>query len=413
MTAAATTRRAPASRTWTHYVNDQFFDRPDLDPNLERLAFRLERLARERPWCVSSNDELREQLGCSQNTLGGILNRGESLGWFRRVLVPGRHGRATGRLGFVLFVRPTDRPVATPETFDQVAEQIWAENRRGSARSRTLPFPPPGPQKLGASVPKNWGPSVPKNWGLTPYSKEKTVQKTTTIADAGSSSSPLDPGPDSERDSHPGVEVLGDTATPQAPAANASTQPIALSPAPVPEPAPAVPTVAAGVPAELAAAVAEAIPGASREWAQSLLRDCGGYGLDLALLVLSWVKLQRPTKPTRYARVALSSWLTRLQAGAMTLEDVRAEVQGRSGPRSSPRPFDPSACLARLESLGWTIVPQGTDRFIRVELPGQGAPLWSRLPSELRQEVESHKAELKAYVLSRASERGKTVALRA
>ena len=86
---------------------------------------------------------------------------------------------------------------------------------------------------------------------------------------------------------------------------------------------------------------------------------------------------------------------------------------GGAGPRASPRPFDPAICLARLACDGWTIVAEGPDRVRRQEIPGRDASLWSHVHSELRQQFEEHKAELKAYVLSRASERGKAVALRA
>jgi hypothetical protein len=409
---AAATRQAPATRPWTHYVNDHFFDRLDLEPGLERLAFRLERLAREKAWCITSNDELRDQLGCSRNTLAALLIRGESRGWFRRVLIPGRHGRATGRLGIVLLVRPTDRPVANDQTFDQVVDHIRAEIRRGSARSRTLPFPALDPQELGTAVPKNWAPSVPKNWA-PPSSEEEGItgqmtETTTTWADSAQppgnihalpeSSSVSDPEPGPEEDQPPSAEVLGETPAPETPAADASTHE-----------APSASPAAAELPAELISAAAEAIPGASREWVRSLLRDCGGYGLNLALLVLAWVKVRRPDKPARYARSALAGWLNKLRAGELTVEDVRAEVRGRTGPRASPRPFDPAVCLARLESLGWTIVPHGADRVIRIEIPDRGPPLWTKLPEDLRQQVELHKAEVKAYVLRRASERGKAV----
>jgi hypothetical protein len=435
MSATTASRHPSASRPWTHYVNDHFFDRHDLEPNLERLAFRLERLARDKPWCITSNDELMDQLGCTHNTLAAILNRGESLGWFRRVLVPGRHGRATGRLGIVLFIRPTDRPVATPETFDLVVDLMRAEIRRGrpGRRPGTLPFPAPipresadaGTQELGTMVPKNWAPSVPKNWAPSPYSKEEVTEKeteTTTTArheasaSAGihvlpeSSSSFLDPGPGPEETGPPGAEAIGDDTAPQDPAAGASKHLIVppLAPLAMP-PAPAVPPVAADLPAELVAAAAEAIPGASPEWVRALLRDCRGYGLDLALLVVAWVKVRRPDKPSRYARSALAGWLNKLRAGELTVEDVRAEVQGRSGPRASPRPFDPSVCLARMANLGWTLSPIGPDRVKWSEIPGRSASLWGHVPSELRQQLEEHKAELKAYVLRRAAERGKAV----
>jgi hypothetical protein len=438
MSTAAASRQASASRPWTHYIPDSFFQRHDLEPNLERLLLRLEGLARDKPWCFSSNDQLMDQLGCSRNTLAATLIRGESLGWFRRVLVPGRHGRATRRLGIVLFRRPTDRPVATPETFDQVVDLMRAETQSGraGARPRTLPFPAPipresaddGTQELGAMVPKNWAPMVPKNWAPSPYSKEEVTEKeteTTTTArheapaSAGihvlsESSSFRDPGPEPEETGPSGVEAIGDDTAPQDPAADASTHLIVPSPAPIAAPpAAAVPPGAAELPAELVAAAAEAIPGASREWLRCLLRDSGGYGLDLALLVVAWVKVRRPDKPSRYARSALAGWLNKLRAGELTVEDVRAEVQGRTGPRASPRPFDPSVCLARMASLGWTLSPVGPDRVKWSEIPDRVASLWKHVPSDLRQQLEEHKAELKAYVLRRASERGKAVALRA
>ena len=154
------------------------------------------------------------------------------------------------------------------------------------------------------------------------------------------------------------------------------------------------------------------IPGASRAWLASLLSDCGEYGLDLALLVVAWVKVRRAEKPGRYARVALEAWLNKLRSGVLTVEDVRAEVQGRTSPQASSRPFNPSVCLARLACNGWTIVPHGPDQVIRTEIPGRVASLWKHVPSDLRQQLEEHKAEVKAYVLKRAAERGKAVALR-
>lgn len=62
---------------------------------------------------------------------------------------------------------------------------------------------------------------------------------------------------------------------------------------------------------------------------------------------------------------------------------------------------------------GWELVTVGPDRVKWSEKPGWSACLWKQVPSDLRQQVEEHKAELKAYVLKRASERGKAVALRA
>ena len=187
---------------------------------------------------------------------------------------------------------------------------------------------------------------------------------------------------------------------------------MALPPAPIATPpAPVVLPVAAEPPAELVAAAAEAIPEASQQWVRSFLRDCGEYGLDLALLVVAWVRIQRAEKPSRYARVSLSGWLNQLRAGEKTLEDVQAEVRGRAGLRGSPRPFDASACLARMACEGWELVPIGPDRVKWSEIASQPTVEWRCIASDLRQQIEAHKAELKAYVLKRAAERAKSVAL--
>ena len=160
------------NRQWVHYINDHFFDLPDLDPLLERLLFRLERFARDKPWGNTTNDELMRQLQCSKNTLADVLKRGEALGWFRRVLITGRDGRPTARLGFVLFRRPTDRPVATDETFDQVVAQMTAEIRRRKPASTHGTFQLPGHRAdrwwypgIGDHGPQNLGGSGPQFLG--------------------------------------------------------------------------------------------------------------------------------------------------------------------------------------------------------------------------------------------------------
>src|SRR5262249_9164854 len=127
-------------------------DRPDLEPNLERLAFRLERLARDKPWCLTSNDELMRQLGCTRNTLAALLNRGESRGWFRRALVPGRHGRATARLGSVLFVRPpAPRPPRRPPRAALTGAPPGGRPPPAATPGAPGPAPPPSPLRFTAS----------------------------------------------------------------------------------------------------------------------------------------------------------------------------------------------------------------------------------------------------------------------
>ena len=240
------------NRQWVHYVNDHFFDQPDLDPLLERLLFRLERFARDKPWCHTTNDELMRQLDCSKNTLADVLKRGEALGWFCRVLIPGRDGRPTARLGFVLFRRPTDRPVATEATFDQVVAQMTAEIRRANPHPRTVPFRTDVPERIGSGTQK-MGTPVPKNWAPS-SSKEKDTgeetQKTTTTRTAGGetpisihapseSSSSLASLP-SDQECEP-IQLLtaglsAPVPTPEIPAIDASTQPIVKPGAPAMSP---------------------------------------------------------------------------------------------------------------------------------------------------------------------------------
>ncbi len=54
-------------------------------------------------------------------------------------------------------------------------------------------------------------------------------------------------------------------------------------------------------------------------------------------------------------------------------------------------------------------MPHGADQVIPCGDPRPWAPLWEKLPEDLRQQIAAHKAELKAYVLKRAAERGKAV----
>jgi hypothetical protein len=159
------------------------------------------------------------------------------------------------------------------------------------------------------------------------------------------------------------------------------------------------PPPAAEIPAELVRQAAEAIPAAGPGWLRWLLASCGEYGLDLALLVIAWVKVRRPRQPLRYAAVALCGWLGKLRQGMLTLDDVRAEVTPAGASQGSPRPFDPATCLARLECEGWTVVPCGEDQVKRVGMADRPAVEWKRVPADLRQSYESHRAEVKAYVL--------------
>lgn len=454
MTAAAT-RQAPGSRPWSAWIpRDRFHARHNrafahASDRQRVLLLVLEFLWKSRPYAFASNADLTDITGWDLRKVQRTLEELQRDGLIHREVITGRTDRVTGRrsitgrIAIVALARLSDQPVATPgPDLDQVLDTIRRDLDR--RQPPTVPFDRPlGARQICHPVHDISGAGCTTNLSSALIGNKRGIQEqtTTTREDAGRSSSSLSllSEPEPERESHPSselpgevhaplsttelpgevhasprTELPGEVHAPRNPPAGAAIGPVSPSPAPVMEPtALAVRPVADGPPAELVAAAAEAIPGASREWARGLLRDCGEYGLSLALLVLAWVKAQGPEKPTRYARVALSNWLTRLRAGELTLEDVRTEVHGRTGPRASPRPFDPTICLARLKSHGWALMPHGADRVIPQEIPGAGAPLWRRLPSDLREQFEEHRAELKAYVLSRESERGKAVALRA
>jgi hypothetical protein len=428
MTAAAS-RQASGSRPWSAWIpRDRFHARhnPSFAHASDRqrvLLLALEFFWKSKPYACPSNPDLADFTGWDERKVQRTLEELQRDRFIHRELITGRTDRVTGRrsitgrVAIIALARLSDQPVATPgRDLDQVLDDIRRELDR--RQPPTVPFDRPlGARHFCHPVHDISGAGCTSNLSSALIEKKTGIQEqtTTTREDAGRSSSSLSllSEPEPERDSHPSTELPGEVHAPQPPPPGAATEPVSPSPAPVAEPtAPAAPPVA-DLPAELVAAAAAALPGASREWARGLLRDCGEYGLSLALLVLAWVKARGPEKPTRYAHVSLSNWLTRLRAGSLTLEDVRAEVYGRTGPRASPRPFDPSICLARLACEGWTIEPHGPDQVIRRELPDRPAVEWRRVPSDLRQQLEEHKAELKAYVLKRASERGKAVALRA
>ncbi len=181
-----------------------------------------------------------QALGISRNTLAALLTRYELAGWGRRVLIPGGQGQATGRLGFVLFVRPTNRPVATPASFDQIVKMMHADINRTKGRPRTVPFA----SLRAGSVPNFWGPWspisgerwLPKFWGPPISSKEEevTAQKTTTTGE--SSSSFLTPSHQTQDPEPPDrAESLGPVASESHSGRHASTHVEAEAPPPVPE----------------------------------------------------------------------------------------------------------------------------------------------------------------------------------
>ena len=425
MTAAA--RQAPGSRPWSAWIPR---DRVDArhNPAFARASDRqrvlllaLEFLWKSRPYAFASNAELADLTGWGLRKVQRTLEELQSDGLIHREFVTGRTDRVTGRVAIIALARLSDQPVATRGLdLDQILAAIRLD--LGRRHPPTVPFDRPMDARQNCHRVHDISDAGRTTDLSSPLMKKREIQvnTTTTGEDAGpapsemrepdrsSSSLSLLSEPEPEGDGSHDTEASGAVLIPRESAAQPSPAPIVAPPAPAAEPVAVAPP-----PAELVAAAAEALPGASREWLAGLLRDCGAYGLDLALLVMAWVKLRRPQKPARYAGVALSGWLSKLRSGAMTLEDVRSEVKGGTGPPGTRRPFDPTACLARMACEGWALVPVGPDRVKWTEMADRDAGLWKHIPSDLRQQLEEYKSELKAYVLERASERGKAVALRA
>ena len=385
---------------WKHYVNDDWFDRPELarDPDLERLAFRLERAAKEKPYALASNEELMAALGISKNTLAALLTRYELAGWGRRVLIPAGPGRATGRLGFVLFVRPTNRPVANPASFDQVVKMMLADINRTKGRPRTVPFAPAEPDRSpipGHRGPQFLGTDAPQILGTALYSKEEevTAQKTTTTGE--SSSSFLTPSNQTQDQGPPDrAESLGSVAGESHPA-DASTHVEAEAPPSVPE-----------LPAELA--VHQALLTAI------LARFAAGFGkpLDQArpILIGLWGEFRAKAKARGFAFDV--GWLgealdetEKAKAGRKIKGSAWVYFRGilekyarQGGPvRDGPTEHQARATLEELACRGWTIVLKSDGTAARGKIRAD-ACRWEELPEPLRRRIKEQEGPIRGWL---------------
>lgn len=177
-----------------------------LPDRLYRAMEVLDNFAGVKPYCFPSNQELEGSLGKALKTIQAILADAEAEGLMRRVTVPGRSdlvtGREckTGRLGFVLFWRPSKNPAATPETFDQVADRLRRDLKDREDRfRRRLPFKTPSLEASntarnrdrlhldsGDSCTSIPGPDTSKE----DSGKEKHERTTTTEASLGTQAAP-------------------------------------------------------------------------------------------------------------------------------------------------------------------------------------------------------------------------------
>ena len=168
-------------------------------------------------------------------------------------------------------------------------------------------------------------------------------------------------------------------------------------------------------PTELVNQAAAVMPDVSREWLRGFLAACGRHGLELALLVVAWVKVRsehpetakRPRNPRAFAMSALvgtkeiPGWRIKLDSRETTFDDIRAEI--RASPQAKAlASFDPAAWLAKVAAKGWMFRPDGKGGIEKYEKPNSGAADWSKggLGSVLWEEMLAHTDAIKAHVLA-------------
>ena len=134
------------------------------EPGAPALA--LERLYKDQPSCEVSTEELlkadrleEQEHACNHHQAWRRTRMVQACIYHR----PERQADGPGRLR---RIPPADqRPVATPETFDQVVADMKAAAGRRKGRPRTLPFEPDRYPKIGEQRSQNLGSRGPQKLG--------------------------------------------------------------------------------------------------------------------------------------------------------------------------------------------------------------------------------------------------------
>jgi hypothetical protein len=121
------------------------FIRSHIEPKLAWFLIQLEDRAMERTqgfhlWGIVYDADLND-LG-SHDTIRRLWLKAEQGGYLQRVHIKDASGHVTGRIGFVWYCRPSDHPVATPETFHQAAADLRAAVEGRKRRPWTVPIRP-------------------------------------------------------------------------------------------------------------------------------------------------------------------------------------------------------------------------------------------------------------------------------
>src|SRR5262249_49789189 len=100
----------PKPGGWINHIPPAFIPSA-INPRLGWFLLVLDDLSGDRSYGITSNARLSPLLAdCSEDTIGRLFKAAEQEGWLRRAFIPGSHGRATGRVGFVWFRRPSSLP---------------------------------------------------------------------------------------------------------------------------------------------------------------------------------------------------------------------------------------------------------------------------------------------------------------
>jgi hypothetical protein len=171
-----------------------------------------------------------------------------------------------------------------------------------------------------------------------------------------------------------------------------------------------------------AAEVARTIPDLTRlrvaDWVRQYGLALATWAVVLLARLLSHPDPQRRPATAQYAEKPLRKWRSwcgerkpeELPADSResVLAGVQSDVQtqtrlcGSPAGIRSPARFDPATVLARMKAVGWRLAAVGNGQVKWEEIPDAGACAWAKIPSELRELVNAHKAELKASVLGQA-----------
>ena len=171
-----------------------------------------------------------------------------------------------------------------------------------------------------------------------------------------------------------------------------------------------------------AAEVAQTLPDLTRhrvaDWVKQYGLALATWAVVLLARLLSHPDPKRRPATAQYAEKPLRKWRswcgelkpeelpadTRKSVLAGIEADVRTQTRLCGSPAGirSPALFNPAVILARMKAVGWRLVGVGDGQVKWEEIPDCGVCVWQMIPSELRELITAHKADLKAYVLGHA-----------